>query len=206
MTRPTSSGGARSHAGHLVMTIALATFICLGSAGCDGSDTTPPSSAPTSPDTSVVTPTPTSTPKAVPPSTDPADTASFTVSSAEAFGRFFLKAREYAALTGDAALMRKWTNKTCNTCRTLADGYERQHKAGGSITGQVQFKATRVDRVRLVRNDAAEVVLTGRIGRFVDVDHKHATPKVYPGGVVTYQLALIWSDGRWRMYGMVITE
>ena len=59
---------------------------------------------------------------------------------------------------------------------------------------------------RLVRTAGAEVVLDGRVGRFVDLDNASAKPSVYPGGVVSYRLALIWSNSQWRMYGMGITE
>jgi hypothetical protein len=167
---------------------------------CDGSEASPPPSAststPTGPTTQAPSPPPTPSPPAVP-------QASFTVSSAEAFARFYLQAKEYAALTGDTALLRQWANKTCSTCQGLAEGYEQQYKAGGSISGDVQLRIERVERVRLLGSDGAEVVVSGRVGRFVDIDHAKAKPKVYPGGRVRWRLGLTRSNGAWLMFGMV---
>lgn len=192
----------------LAAALATAAACLLTATGCDGSEATPPPS----PSTGASTPpsstpsTPATTPKAAPPTMPPAASAGFTVSSADAFARFYLAAREHAALTGDVALLRKWANRTCTVCKALADGYEAQYKAGGSITGDVRFRVAKVDRARLVGNEMAEVVLTGRIGRFVDIDRRGATPGVYPGGTVTYRLGLIRTGGQWRVFAMVVKD
>jgi hypothetical protein len=188
--------------GRLAATIGTAAACLLTLTACDGSEATPPPSPPTSSSTPATTTpsTPATTPKPPPPTVPP---ASFTVSSAEAFARFYLKAKEHAALTGDVSLMRKWADGRCIICRALADGYHAQYAAGGSIKGDVSLTVTRVDRARLVGDSTAEVVLTGRVGRFLDTDRAGAAPKVYPGGPVTWELALTKSAGRWLVYEMV---
>lgn len=208
MTRPTLTVVPSSHTRRRLATVIGTAAACLLTVtACDGSEATPPPSPTTSSSStppSTTPSTPTTTPKPPPPTMPPAASAGFTVSSAEAFARFYLAAREHAALTGDTTLMRKWAGKTCSLCTALASSYDKQYKDGGSITGDVHFKVSRVVRARLTGTNLAEVVLTGRVGRFVDVDTATAQPSVYPGGISTFRFALTRSDGHWLVYGMAL--
>lgn len=188
-----------------VATIAAITCL-LAATACDGSEASPPppSTAPSPATTMTPSSTPTTSTEPPVPTVPAAATAGFTVSSAEAFARFYLTAREHAALTGNTSLMRKWADKACNLCGALAKSYEMQYKDGGSITGDVHFKVDRVNRARLVGSNLAEVVLAGRIGRFVDVDSATATPSVFPGGASTFRFALIRSSRHWLVHGMAL--
>lgn len=165
--------------------------------------TSPPTTAPAS-STPASTPTPTATPspRPKPPVAPPAATSGLTITAAESFARFYLAALDYTRATGDATLLRKWADKSCIACRQLANGYEAQYKAGGSQTGDYVFKVTRVSKARVVGDDTAEIVLSGRQGRHVDVAKSGAKPTVFPGGPATWQLVLAASGHHWTMFEM----
>jgi len=156
-----------------------ACMSCL-TTGCDGkSDATPPPST-TPPSSTAATPTPsaTPTPKPSPPVMPAAATKGLTVTAAQAFAEFYMAAFDYAEATGDTSLMRKWAYPGCVSCAAGAKGIERTYRAGGSTTGDVGMHLKAIS-ARLVGNDTAVVILTGRQGVSVARDSASASPLLF---------------------------
>lgn len=195
---------------------ATTTLLALSLTACnnDSNTTPPPSPQPTSPQPSPTIPTtptpstppPTTKPKPPPPAIPPAATAGLTVTSAEAFARFYLAAIDHMAATGDSALVRQWSLPTCSACRGLADAYEATYGAGGRITGDTHTDVTRVVSVALVGKDRAEVVLSARAGRTVLQPNRSAGPTPLAGGAQRWDLYLGSKAGRWSTFTVNLTE
>jgi hypothetical protein len=185
---------------HLPAVVAAACLL-LTAAACNGDPDTQTSPTPTSTLPSTTTPSPTK-PTSTPPTIPPAATSGLTVTSAEAFARFYIAALDYAIATGDAGPMRQWAYKTCRTCRDYAKTYEQTYKSGGTVTGQLGTMITRVASVRLIKNDTAAVLLHAREGRTIWHKSAGAKPTTFPGGNIKWDLTLAETSGRWTMFEM----
>jgi len=151
-------------------------------------------------------PTVSATPKPAPPSVPTAATVGLTIPAAEAFARFYLGAVDYLAATGDANVVRDWSDKECAACNALANAYEQTYKNGGSLSGQFRARIVSVDQVRLIRKDTAAVVIKAAQGRHQWLKSAGSAPTDLPGGPVTFDMTLAAKDGRWIMYEIVIKK
>ena len=183
----------------------LAALAALTLSAChsDPDSTPPPSTPPTTPPT---TPTSSTPPKPPPPNIPPAATAGLTVTSAEAFARFYLAASDYAEATGNTTLMRKWAYKSCKTCRAYAQTSEQTYRDGGSFAGQLGTRINRVAEARLVRHDTAVIVFEATVGRTQWRPNASATPTPFPGGSVIWDITLAADAGHWTMFEMELKE
>ena len=193
------------------LAIAATTLLTLTLPACNNNSNTNPSPSP--PTTSLPpTPTPTTptastpptTPKPPPPTIPPAATAGLTVTSAEAFARFYLTALDHLVATGDGSAARRWSDKGCTACNSFLSTYEATYRNGGSVTGDFRTRVVRVDEVRLIRRDTAAVLITGSEGRQVWVKKAGETPTVLSGGSVTLDMTLAAANGRWTMFELVM--
>lgn len=190
----------------LLVATFLAATVVLSATACNDDKTSPPATtqsnpASTTPPTTPATTTPTS-PATPPPTIPAAATKGLTVTSAEAFARFYLAASDYMVATGDGRLVRQWADKACVACAGLATKYEQLYRAGGSVTGDSRTRILQVANVRLIRDDTAAVLIRGREGRQVETPRSGAKPTTYPGDAVTWDFTLAAASGHWVMYQM----
>jgi hypothetical protein len=169
-----------------------------GGCGDKGGSTHTPSSAAMStstPSNAASTPLPSGP-------TMPAAAKGLTVSSADAFARFYLDALYHLQLTGDAAPMLQWAESGCIACKNLISYYKKTYAAGGSLTGDFKLRQVRVTAARLVNAHAADVRVSALGGRHTYVPKRGGKPTIYPGGATTWRFALAARDGQWIMYEM----
>lgn len=189
----------------LLVATFLAATVVLSATACNDDKTSPPATqstpAPTTPPTTPATTTPTR-PATPPPTIPAAATKGLTVTSAEAFARFYLTATDYLLATGDAGVMRQWADKGCIGCETIAKRYSQMYRDGGSVTGEFRVKIEAVREVKLIRQDTAAVVFRAREGRQVERSKAGAKPVVLPGGPYTWDLTLAASGSHWTMFEM----
>jgi hypothetical protein len=190
-----------------VVATLLAATVALTIPGCDNSDaTTPPStpqtSTPASASPTTTPSTPNTSPKTPPPTIPAAATKGLTVTSAEAFARFYLAAVDYLLATGDAGLVRRWADRGCVACESMASRYSQIYKDGGAISGDFRVKILQVNEARLIQSDTAAVLIRASEGRQTEVARAGAKPKVLPGGPYTWDLTLAAANGRWAMFEM----
>jgi hypothetical protein len=183
----------------------LAALAALTLSAChsDPDSTAPPSTPPTTPPT---TPTSSTTPKLPPPTIPSAATAGLTVTSAEAFARFYLAATDHLVATGDADLVRRWALPGCVACRAFANEYEKTYRSGGGITGSTQTQVTRVLSVELAGKDRAKVVFDTKIGPSVMRTSATASPEKLSGGDERWEFYLSSKAGHWLIFELKLTE
>jgi hypothetical protein len=188
---------------HLPALVAAACLLFTATA-CDGDPDPGASTTPTS--TPTLTPTPTSS-KPTPPTIPAAAKNGLTVSSAEAFSRFYVSAMDYAQATGDVRLMQQWQDKKrCVNCRSIAGLYSQAYRAGGSVTGQLGTKIVRTLEGRLVDNDIAVIKFVTQSGPTALRKSAHARPTNFPGGVGEWEFTLLAVEGHWVTSEVVIKE
>ena len=195
------------------LAIAATTLLTLTLPACNNNSDTS-IQTPSPPTTSLIstptTPTPTTpsaptiTPKPPPPTIPPAATAGLTVTSAEAFARFYLTALDHLVATGDGSTARRWSDKGCTACNSFLSTYEATYKNGGSVTGDFRTRVVRVDEVRLIRRDTAAILIRASEGRQVWVKKAGERPTVLSGGSLTLDMTLAAANGRWTMYELVM--
>lgn len=186
----------------LLATGAFGLVLGLLASGCGDKDITTPTPLPSAPSNS-------STPSVTPSTAQPAGGPSLptaakgiTVTSADAFARFYLAAIDHAAGTGNVSLLIKWADKGCLSCNELIQHYSSVYKAGGSLTGDFRSKDARTVSARLNGTKAADISLRFTEGRHTIVPRKGASPTVYPGGPSEWRMALLNQGGQWVMYEM----
>jgi hypothetical protein len=185
----------------LLATFSIGLTVGLLASGCGDKDiTTPtPSSSATSNSS-----TPSVTPSIATPTgpTLPAAAKGITVTSADAFARFYLAAIDHAAGTGNVSLLKEWADKGCVSCNALIQHYSSVYKAGGSLSGDFRSRDAKTVSARLNGTKAADVSLRFIEGRHTIVPRKGASPTVYPGGPSEWRMALLNQGGKWVMYEM----
>jgi Family of unknown function (DUF6318) len=185
----------------------LAAAVALTLSSCDNSGATPPSTTTaTTPTTTPSSPTPSATPKPPPPTIPPAATNGLTVTSAEAFARFYLAATDHLVATGDSVPVRRWAMPSCQTCRALADSYERTYRSGGAITGSTRTQIVRVVSVDLVAKDKGKAVFNTKVGASVWRPSAHASPTPLSGGDQRWEVYLSAQGGHWMTQALKLTE
>ncbi|GAA1557681.1 hypothetical protein GCM10009789_08850 [Kribbella sancticallisti] len=162
----------------------------------------PPGGPATSPPSSSTLPPSPPTPSVAPAPTPPAAAAGITVTSADAFARFYLTAIDHAAATGDVTTLRTWSDKGCISCNKLIKHYTDVYGAGGSVTGNFRSTNAKTTSARLKDTKAADITLQFTEGRHTIVPSKGAKPTVFPGGQSQWQMALMNQSGHWVMYEM----
>ena len=153
-----------------------------------------PSSSPRS--TTSGTPTPTSPAL-------PAAAEGITITSADAFARFYLQVIDYAAATGDVTLLVQSSDKGCISCDELSRHYSSVYKAGGSLTGDFRSRNVKSTGVRLNGTKAAEITLSSTEGRHTLKPSATAKPTLFTGEAVDWTLTLANQSGQWVMYEIV---
>lgn len=172
-------------------------------AACDDGDPQPSSTPPATPSAST-TPIPT---KPAPPSIPPAALDGLTVTSAEAFARYYIAALDHAEATGDAGIVRKWSGSTCAACRETAELFEGTYRSGGSLTGQTRTIIGKIVEVKLVGADKGKVVLQARHGATNWKPKAGASPTPLAGSNnLRIDLYLIAVAGHWTVYTLTLKE
>jgi Family of unknown function (DUF6318) len=184
---------------HPALSALAATGLLLSLAACDDGDPQASSTPPTV--STMLTPSATPT-RPAPPTIPPAARNGLTVTSAEAFARFYISAMDYLVGTGDGSLARQWSEKGCAACKSLIDSYERLYKDGGSVTGDPLTRITSVKEVRLVREDTASVIFRAQEQPLVERSKAGASPTPYPGATFNWVFTLSASSGHWVMFEM----
>jgi uncharacterized protein DUF6318 len=181
---------------------ALCLLLPLTSCDNDNPGSTPPATTTPTQSSTPSQSTPTATPKPTPPVIPPAATTGLTVTSAEAFARFYLSAVDYLVASGDSGLVRQWAEKGCASCDALADKYERMYRAGGYVTGSTRTQVLKVSQASLIRNDTAAVLLQVREGAQIERVKAGAKPTPYPAQTYSWDLTLAAAQGHWTMFEM----
>lgn len=183
--------------------VVAASCLLLTATACDNDpdaqSSTTPSSTPSS------TPTPTK-PTATPPTMPPAAQSGLTVTSAEAFARFYVAAMDYAAATGNTALLHKWAEKNCQNCRAIAEGYETTYRSGGSFTGQLGTRIVDTEEARLARKNTAIVAFKALSGRVIWRKSATATPTVLPGDPTILDFTLVAAKNHWTVFELELKQ
>ena len=180
--------------------IATVLSVALLATACNGDDTTPPPTSSTTPPSTTTPPPPVSPSMAVP--TLPATATGITVTSADAFARFYLTAIDHAAGTGDVSVLQKWADKGCISCNDLIQHYSSVYQAGGSLTGDFRSHNAKTASARLNGTKAADVTLQFTEGRHSIIPRKGASPTNYSGGASEWRMALLNQGGHWVTYEM----
>ncbi|HZO65757.1 MAG TPA: DUF6318 family protein [Kribbellaceae bacterium] len=190
-----------SQAMSIVAAVAMLTLLT----ACDGDpESMPPPSSSTSPSsTPLSSATPSTTPKPTAPTVPPAATNGLTVTSAEAFARFYLQVLDHLEGTGDASLMRRWADPSCKSCRLLASTFEDVYKKGGAVTGDYQTVDVKVSEARLSGADTAFVRLSGSEGTSYWRKSSGSAPSTFAPHEVRWELTLAALEGHWAMFAMV---
>jgi len=185
----------------------VSAVLALTLTGCTEEDsaTQPPSTPPSTVTNSGSTVAPTGTPtmpEPVPP-TLPATAKGLTVSSADAFARFYLQAIDHAAGTGDVSVLQAWSDPGCVGCSDLATDFKTTYAKGGSLTGDFHSRNVRVISSRLIDDRSADVTLTSVEGRQIYRPSKSAPPTTYQGENATWKMSLAARSGTWTMFEVV---
>jgi hypothetical protein len=189
---------------HPALSALAATGLLLSLAACDDGDPQASSTPPTV--STMLTPSATPT-RPAPPTIPPAALQGLTVTSAEAFARFYIAALDHAEATGDVGPVRAYAGPTCITCRSTADTLERTYRSGGRITGQLGTTITKVSDVRLVGSDKSKVVLRGTHGATNWRPSTGAAATPLPGSRnQRWDMYLLAKAGRWTIYTMRLEE
>ncbi|HZO65123.1 MAG TPA: DUF6318 family protein [Kribbellaceae bacterium] len=185
--------------------VAAAGMLALAACNGDPEATPPPTTSSPPPPTPSAS-TPSTPPKPTPPAIPPAATNGLTVTSAEAFARFYIAALDYLRATGDASVMRRWAFSSCESCKAYSTTYEESYEAGGSVAGNLGTKITRVTEARLVGKDTAVVVIRATIGKTSWRRKAGEAPKTFPGGPIVWDTTLAASAGHWTMFEMELKQ
>jgi hypothetical protein len=181
-------------------TVSIGLAIGLLASGCGDKNTTTPT--PSTPASTSTVPATSSTPTPTSP-TLPAAAKGITITSADAFSRFYLQVIDYAAATGDITLLVQSSDKGCISCGELSRHYSSVYKAGGSLTGDFQSRNVKSTGVRLNGTKAAEITLRSTEGRHTLKPSATAKPTPFTGEAVDWTLTLANQSGQWVMYEIV---
>ena len=135
-----------------------------------------------------------------------AATKGLTVTSAEAFARFYLAAVDHLVSTGDASSVRQWSLPTCVACKAFADSYEKTYRSGGAVTGDNATQITRVASSELAGKGKAKVVFNAKAGATTWRPSATASPTPLPGGKQRWEFYLNTKDGQWITYEINLVE
>jgi hypothetical protein len=178
-----------------------ATVFALSATSCGGKDdTAKPPASPTVASSTPAPSTPANSPTPAP--TPPAAATGITVTSADAFARFYLSAIDHAAATGDVSALRTWADKGCISCNKLIKYYASVYSSGGSVSGNVRTTNAKATSAQLNGTKAANVMLQFTEARHTIIPSKGAKPTVFPGGTSVWRMALLNQGGHWIMYEM----
>ena len=196
--------------------LATTLLLALSLTACnnDSNATPSPSPQPTSPQPSPTTPTapppppppPPPHPHPPPPTIPPAATAGLTVTSAEAFARFYLATTDHLSATGDATAARRWASPGCAACKALISSYEQTYQAGGALRGNTRTRVTRVISVELPTRDKAKVIFSAQAGSSLFVPSAGASPTPMAGGSQRWEFYLQAKATRWMTYEIKLLE
>jgi hypothetical protein len=167
-------------------------------------DTSPPPSA-TAPTTGS---TNSSTPTAAPsgPPQRPAAANGLTLPAAEAFYRYYINLRNYAARTGDTAPLAAESEVGCEGCKEYIDYVKRVNAANGGMSGEFDEKVK--DVYQLARGS------TGRIGgkallavgQYTVKESPSEKPAIVHPAEYIDSIALSASGENWVMYETDLAE
>lgn len=162
-------------------------------------NTTPPES--TSPSATSSTPSSTATPTTPSdPPQRPAAASGLTLAAAEAFYRYYVDLKNYAAATGDTAALLSASEAGCEGCKEYAAYVAKVNAANGGLAGDYQERVREVSE--LVRGGngrlGGSAVIT--VGNYTTKNAPSATPIISKAAEFTDQIALSPSGQNWVMY------
>jgi len=190
------------HTRRTLSVVAAAGMLMLAACNGDPEATPPPTTSSPPPPTPSAS-TPSTPPKPTPPAIPPAATNGLTVTSAEAFARFYLTVVDYAEGSGDSALLRRYADRECIVCDALAKTYEQTYSNGGAVTGDFHTRNVHVSAARLVGADTATVAISGSEGSSKWRKSRQANVVSFPPHRVSWDLTLAAANGHWAMFAMV---
>ncbi|MEU4193439.1 DUF6318 family protein [Kribbella sp. NPDC026611] len=190
------------------LTTAVLTAACTsGSPEAGHPDTAPP---PSSSDTSESTPSgsPSSTPSAPAsaPPTRPAAADGLTLGAAEAFYRYYIDLKNYAAATGDTAALLSASESGCEGCNDYAQYVAKVNEANGGISGDYRERVKDVSQ--LVRGSTGRVGGSAviAVGTFTTKNSPTSKPIISKPAEYTDTISLSPKGQNWVMYEMLFEE
>jgi hypothetical protein len=123
----------------------------------------------------------------------PSEATGLTVESADAFASFYLQLLDYAAATGDTAVVKRWSDKGCIGCGELIPGFERKR-----YSGDFMHRGYRSTSVRLNESKTkAQVKFTATVGKHAVEPRAGGTVTSYPGETIHWILTLQARGAQW---------
>ncbi|MFI5735251.1 DUF6318 family protein [Kribbella sp. NPDC051587] len=165
-------------------------------------NTAPPSgTAPTAPGSSS---TPTVTPTGPP--QRPAAANGLTLPAADAFYRYYIDLRNYAARTGDTAPLVAESEAGCEGCKEYIDYVKKVNAANGGMTGEFDEKVK--DVYQLARGSTGRV--GGKallaVGKYTVKESPSEKPAIVQPAEYIDSIALSASGENWVMYETDLAE
>jgi hypothetical protein len=123
-----------------------------------------------------------------------------TLAAAEAFYRYYVDLKNYAATTGDAEALLAASEAGCEGCKEYADYVTKVNAGNGGLTGD--YRETVKEVSELVRGASGRIGGSAviSVGKYTTKNSPSATPIVSDAAEFTDQIALSSSGDNWVMY------
>ncbi|MFI6675087.1 DUF6318 family protein [Kribbella sp. NPDC050470] len=130
----------------------------------------------------------------------PAAANGLTLAAAEAFYRYYVDLKNYAATTGDTAALLSASEAGCEGCKEYATYVAEVNAANGGLTGDYQERVKELSE--LARGDSGRLGGSAviAVGTYTTKNTPSAKPIVSKAAEFTDQIALSPSGGNWVMY------
>ena len=140
-------------------------------------------------------------PSAVEPPTLPEGAQGLTVPAAAGFARFyFVRAINYAKVTGDTSAIRSSSDLSCAPCTKNVAAYIRGNQRNGLLTGAHLWRDAAVVRVELTGARTAVVDMKLTVGPFSYRASRTAKPETFPRHTIALRMWLAARGTNWVMY------
>jgi hypothetical protein len=163
----------------------------------------PPVSSDTPASTEQSTPSSTPTATAGTPPERPTAAEGLTLAAAEAFYRYYIDLKNYAAATGDTAPLLAASESGCEGCSDYAHYVEKVNAANGGITGDYRERVKDVSQ--LVRGSTGRIGGSAviAVGTFTTRNSPTSKPIISQPAEYTDTISLSAKGQNWVMYEML---
>jgi hypothetical protein len=130
----------------------------------------------------------------------PAAANGLTLAAAEAFYRYYVELKNYAATTGDTEALLSASEAGCEGCKEYATYVAKVNAANGGLTGDYQERVKEVSE--LVRGSGGRLGGSAviAVGNYTTKNTPSAKPIVSKAAEFTDQIALSPNGQNWVMY------
>jgi hypothetical protein len=129
-----------------------------------------------------------------------------TLAAAELFIRHYIDLMNYAAKTGDTALLRDISNPGCAGCAKYFGSVEKVNEQNGGLTGDYSERVVEVTELTKTREGRVAASTDVTVGGYTARQSPSATPVVVKAATYTEAMVLSASNGNWQMFEMELTK